>query len=217
MYSRLLLHSGALRDEDGSRSNYLGEAGASTRLPDAGRDAGASMASGFTLIELLVVIAIIAILAALILPVFHRGKESARSASCLSNLHQIGIGLQLYVSDNGNRLPSMFDWTSTSDTNSPLINRVLFQHIGSSNVFRCPSDSGRLFETTGSSYAWNFLLNGQDADHLRLMGMNFNLHQIPLVYDKESFHHARGEAKGVNFLYADQHIKNLLELQGPPQ
>ena len=183
----------------------------------APEDGRTPAARAFTLIELLVVIAIIAILAALIMPVFHRGKEAARSASCLSNLHQIGIGLQLYVSDNGNRLPSMFDWTTTSDTNSPLINRVLFQHIGSANVFRCPSDSGRLFETTGSSYAWNFLLNGQDADHLRLMGMNFNLHQIPLVYDKESFHRARGEAKGVNFLYADQHIKNLLELQGPPQ
>jgi hypothetical protein len=163
-----------------------------------------------------VVIAIIAILAALLLPVFGRGKEAARSASCLSNLHQIGIGLQLYVSDNGNRLPSILDWSSSSDTNSPLINRVLFQSVGSSNVFRCPSDSKSLFDTTGSSYSWNYLVNGQDADHLRLMGLDFNLHRIPLVYDKEGFHRARGEAKAINYLYADQHIKNLLELQGPP-
>jgi hypothetical protein len=68
---------------------------------------------------------------------------------------------------------------------------------------------------TGSSYSWNFLVNGQDADHLRLMGMDFNLHRIPLVYDKEGFHRARGEAKAINYLFADQHIKNLLELQGP--
>ena len=110
----------------------------------------------------------------------------------------------------------MFDWSSASDTNSPLINRVLFQNIGSSNVFRCPADAGGLFETTGSSYTWNFLVNGQDADHLRVMGMDFNLHRVPLVFDKESFHRARGQAKGINYLYADQHIKNLLEQEGSP-
>jgi len=172
---------------------------------------------GFTLIELLVVIAIIAILAALLLPVFRRAKESARGASCLSNLHQIGIGLQLYVSDNGNRMPTFYDWSSSSDTNTPLLNRVLFHHIGSSNVFLCPSDRQGVFEQTGSSYSWNFLLNGQDADHLRLMGMDFNLHQIPVVFDKDEFHRARGESKAKNYLYADQHLKNLLELQGPSQ
>ena len=172
----------------------------------------------FTLMELLVVIAVIAILASLLLPAFSRGKEAARSISCISNLHQIGIGLQLYVSDNGNRLPVMSDWSAaqSADTNAPFMNRVLSQQAGSSNVFHCPSDKGGLFEVTGSSYSWNFLLNGQDADHLRLLGMDFNPHQIPLVFDKENFHRARGEAKGKNFLYADQHLKNLLELRGPP-
>jgi prepilin-type N-terminal cleavage/methylation domain-containing protein len=165
----------------------------------------------FTLIELLVVIGIIAILAALLVPVFNRGKESARAASCVSNLHQIGIGLQLYVSDNGNKLPTALDWSS-SDTNRPVINQVLFQHTGSANVFRCPSDRSGAFEESGSSYSWNFLLNGQDADHLRLMGMDFNPHQIPLAFDKEGFHRARGEAKAKNYLFADQHLKNLLEM-----
>jgi len=168
----------------------------------------------FTLIELLVVIGIIAILAALLLPVFSRGKESARGVSCLSNLHQIGIGLQLYVGDNANRLPAIVEWSSSSDTNSPLINRVLFHHVGNSNVFKCVSDRQGIFEATGSSYSWNFLLNGRDADHLRLLGMDFNLHQIPLVFDKEEFHKARGRGKEKNFLYADQHLKNLMELQG---
>src|ERR1700744_4522106 len=51
----------------------------------------------FTLIELLVVIAIISILAALLLPTIGRSKESARAAVCLSNLHQVGIALQIYV------------------------------------------------------------------------------------------------------------------------
>jgi prepilin-type N-terminal cleavage/methylation domain-containing protein len=174
----------------------------------------ASDSVGFTLVELLVALGVIAILAALLLPALSRGKESARGLSCLSNLHQIGIGLQLYVSDNANRLPTAFDWSSSSTTNSPLINRVLFPHIGNSNVFRCVSDRQGVFEATGSSYSWNFLLNGQDADHLRLLGLDFNPHQVPLVFDKEEFHKARGAGKGKNFLYADQHIKNLMELQG---
>ena len=167
----------------------------------------------FTLIELLVVIGIVAILAALLVPVFNRGKESARSVSCVNNLHQIGIGLQLYVSDNGNKLPTVFDWSSSS-TNTPLLNQVLFHSVGSSNVFRCPSDRNGVFEESGSSYSWNFLLNGQDADHLRLMGLDFNPLQIPLVFDKEGFHRARGEATAKNYLFADQHLKNLLEMQG---
>jgi len=59
----------------------------------------------FTLIELLVVISIIAILAALLLPVLVVAKEKARRTSCQSGLRQLGLALQMYGSDNGDRLP----------------------------------------------------------------------------------------------------------------
>ena len=63
----------------------------------------------FTLIELLVVIAIIAILAAILFPVFTQAKESARKATCHSNLRQVGISFGMYVTDNDDRMPDRRD------------------------------------------------------------------------------------------------------------
>jgi prepilin-type N-terminal cleavage/methylation domain-containing protein/prepilin-type processing-associated H-X9-DG protein len=171
----------------------------------------------FTLVELLVVLAIIAILSAMLFPVLSKAKEAGRATACLSNLHQIGLALQIYVSENNNRLPVMYDQllnTNPLPTNiTATVDLVLRNHLGNTNLLRCPSDS-KLFQKTGSSYAWNSLLNGQDAEHLRVFGINFNPHQIPVFFDKEGFHVARGPGKEVNYLYADGHIKKLLEMQG---
>ncbi len=91
---------------------------------------------------------------------------------------------------------------------------VLRSELGNTNVLRCPSDREGLFETTASSYSWNSLLNGQMADQLSVLGMKFDAHAMPVFFDKESFHHARGANKAVNYLYADGHIKNLLAIEG---
>jgi len=139
----------------------------------------------------------IALLAALLLPVVGRAKESARATACLSNLHQVGIALQIYVSENNNKLPVMRDVVpdpSVVATNVfPTIDKVLSPQLGNRNVLRCPSDLAHIFEITSSSYSWNSLLNGQDADHLEMFTNQLSSFQVNVVFDKEAFHKARGQ------------------------
>jgi prepilin-type processing-associated H-X9-DG protein len=99
-------------------------------------------------------------------------------------------------------------------TNLPTIDIVLAGPLGSTQVLRCPSDNKRLFEQTGSSYSWNSLLNGQNADRLKVMNLSLAMTKIPLAFDKQSFHAVLGSKHAVNYLYADGHIKNLLIMAG---
>ncbi len=96
---------------------------------------------GFTLIELLVVIAIIAILAAILFPVFGRARENARRSSCQSNLKQIGLGALQYAQDYDERLLLSDDGTTGSSTTQPKRWMDFVQpYIKSSQLFTCPSD-----------------------------------------------------------------------------
>jgi prepilin-type N-terminal cleavage/methylation domain-containing protein len=76
--------------------------------------------SGFTLIELLVVIAIIAILAAILFPVFAQAREKARSASCLSNLKQIGLAVMMYTQDYDEIYPANYTYRAWDTGSNPL-------------------------------------------------------------------------------------------------
>lgn len=172
--------------------------------------------AAFSLVELLVTIAIIGILAAMIMPALSRAKEGGRTTSCQNNLHQIGAALQMYVSESKNIMPTMYDQPVGPgfQTNPAAINVVLSNQLGSLQVLCCPSDNAQVFQQTGSSYSWNNLVNGQNADYLQIFNTAYALTKIPLVFDKQAFHAALGTNRAVNYLYADGHIKNLLILGG---
>ncbi len=107
------------------------------------------MKKGFTLIELLVVIAIIAILAAILFPVFAQVREKARAISCLSNLKQIGLAVVQYNQDNDEKMPS---GSSAYGTCSGWAWQV-YPYVKSTAAFRCPDDSG--VQSTSASYGLN--------------------------------------------------------------
>ncbi|MEN6302369.1 MAG: DUF1559 domain-containing protein [Armatimonadia bacterium] len=97
------------------------------------------MRRGFTLIELLVVIAIIAILAAILFPVFAKAREKARQSSCLSNVKQLGLAFQQYAQDYDERLPMYVDSSYQFTTMAWYV--VIQPYLKNTQVLMCPSVS----------------------------------------------------------------------------
>jgi prepilin-type N-terminal cleavage/methylation domain-containing protein/prepilin-type processing-associated H-X9-DG protein len=96
---------------------------------------------GFTLIELLVVIAIIAILAAILFPVFAKAREKARQSSCLSNTKQISIAILSYAQDYDERLPGSYIYEGAAGDTNVLMSfgALCLPYIKNSQIFACPS------------------------------------------------------------------------------
>jgi len=97
---------------------------------------------GFTLIELLVVIAIIAILAAILFPVFARAREKARQTSCLSNVKQLSLGLYMYAQDYDEKFPR-WNWGERISIGGPpgmtMWYAAVFPYVKNQQLYTCPS------------------------------------------------------------------------------
>src|ERR1051326_6106565 len=121
--------------------------------------------NAFTLIELLVVIAIIAILAAILFPVFAQAREKARSISCVSNLKQMGLGWTMYCQDYDEVFPGMWQWSPQAIyAHSPYIyppgwtnaqadsSCETCPYVKNNQVYACPDRMTNLYGDTYGGY-----------------------------------------------------------------
>jgi len=120
---------------------------------------------GFTLIELLVVIAIIAILAAILFPVFARAREKARQTACLSNIKQLALGLLMYAQDWDETLPAGYYYAGDFNANWQI---QVQPYVKNAGIFHCPSDpngpnassyiaaAGCAYDPAWWVYAWTY-------------------------------------------------------------
>src|SRR5438874_2127450 len=155
-------------------------------------------ARGFTLIELLVVIAIIAILAAILFPVFARAREAARKSNCISNLKQIGTGLMMYVQDydeiypvinqEADNIPGEMPHVHGGLKDSyPFLPDIVQPYVKNEGVFRCPTfgkgvqrdANGLIVNKVGGSYGYRcFCGYGKPSNVAPISAGNADLVQI---------------------------------------
>lgn len=187
------------------------------------------MRRGFTLIELLVVIAIIAILAAILFPVFARAREKARQASCSSNLKQLALAMLMYAQDYDERFAGecscgcpKVDWTCWRDRMYPYVkNLQLFQcpshnaspgndpgQIGGNYGIACHVVSGKALAEIKLPAESAMLGESNGQMHLK----RYNPGGVPVCGNaccggdiRQAYRYSHNE--GMNIAYADGHVK----------
>jgi prepilin-type N-terminal cleavage/methylation domain-containing protein len=132
------------------------------------------LSRAFTLIELLVVISIISLLIAILLPSLSKARQASRRIACLSNMRQMGLAINTYVTDNGDELPTSGDSGSCS---WPA--KVFYSNVPT-NLFICPSDK------TGGKSSYSITGVGTNYVYKQLTGTSIicGLYQYPLFQNQ---------------------------------
>lgn len=166
----------------------------------------------FTLLELLVVMSIIAVLAALSTVVWQRTQRTSKASACMSNLRQLGTALTRYVGENDGTFPTLAAMREKKTDPQPSIDVALKPYLTDMRVFNCPGDDQRIWETSGTSYFWNWKLNGQKLGNLSVAFFGSDAIQdssrIMVMFDKQGFHPHLNDK--LNVLYADGHASQEL-------
>jgi prepilin-type N-terminal cleavage/methylation domain-containing protein/prepilin-type processing-associated H-X9-DG protein len=161
---------------------------------------------GFSLLELVVVIAILGVLVALLTVGVQKGRAASSRINCASNLHQIGLALQMYINTN-QTFPDAAQLPSATPDVSPLV-QVLGPYIdNNARVFRCPADN-QYYPSEGLSYEYPASrLAGKTIEQVTRGGARGS-DTIWLLYDYSNFHGKPGDGRSRNFLYLDGHVTN---------
>ncbi|MGC9319746.1 MAG: DUF1559 domain-containing protein [Armatimonadota bacterium] len=189
------------------------------------------MKRGFTLIELLVVIAIIAILAAILFPVFARAREKARQASCTSNVKQITLGILMYAEDYDERMPLQrysadgIYWYNNDhaylQTKYGNYQPLVFPYVKNEQVFMCPSSTR---SDPAGQFAYDYAMNCAVDDGRKLADIDAPAERISVgdsTYewiDRAARIYARHNG-GAVLGFCDGHVKWLKaeEIAGNPE
>ena len=147
----------------------------------------------FGLIELLVVVGVIAIMAAIMFPVFARAREKARQSSCLSNIRQLTLATLQFAQEHNDTLPSAFNWAKSVEP-----------YAKNSMIFQCVSVEAK----PGTHYAMNPSLSGRKLDGIA------KPNQAVLIYEVQNGQPALRHNDGMNVGYVDGHVKWVKG--GPP-
>ena len=189
-----------------------------------------STRSGFSLIELLVVIAIIAILAAMMFPVFAKAREKARTVVCASNMRQVAMALAMYAGDHGGRGPAgqyygidVFGKPGVINGAEGWIN-YLYPYTRDTEIFRCPTtSSAELSPVMKNNYGYNYdLLSYMDVRRIDRPSETMALMDFADAYairganTPENFLTGAGRGigrhnDGCNVAFCDGHVKRLPE------